>query len=91
MRRGDVVGVRGFPGKSQKGELSIFPREIKLLSSCLHMLPKDRIGLKDQEIRYRQRYLDMLVNTDVKKTFSIRSMVIQIMVLDIFKFEKIYS
>lgn len=74
LRRGDIVGVRGFPGKSQRGELSIFPKEIKLLATCMHMLPKGT-GLKDQEIRYRQRYLDMLINTDVKKTFEIRSKV----------------
>lgn len=75
LRRGDIVGVRGFPGKSQRGELSIFPKEVKLLSTCLHMLPKDRYGLKDQETRYRQRYLDLLINSDTTKTFEIRSKV----------------
>ena len=42
-RRGDIVGVVGYPGKSQKGELSIFPRSFQILSPCLHMLPKRRL------------------------------------------------
>merc|ERR1712185_826691 len=51
LRRGDIVGVKGTPGKSKKGELSIFPTEIQLLSPCLHMLPKGLGSLKDQEVR----------------------------------------
>ncbi|CAG8730564.1 3763_t:CDS:2, partial [Gigaspora rosea] len=62
IRRGDIVGVRGCPGKSKKGELSIFPKEVVLLSPCLHMLPKEYYGFKDQETRYRQRYLDLIMN-----------------------------
>ena len=51
VKRGDIVGVRGFPGKSKKGELSIFPQSMQLLSPCLHMLPKGHTGLKNQEVR----------------------------------------
>ena len=51
VKRGDIVGVRGFPGKSKKGELSIFPQSMVLLSPCLHMLPKGHTGLKNQEVR----------------------------------------
>mmetsp|Transcript_91451 Transcript_91451/g.295838 ORF Transcript_91451/g.295838 Transcript_91451/m.295838 type:complete len:570 (+) Transcript_91451:3-1712(+) len=76
IQRGDIIGVRGFVGKSNRGELSVFPREVKLLSTCLHMLPKDHQGLKDQEVRFRKRYLDMIVNEDVRKTFFIRSKII---------------
>jgi len=76
INRGDIMGVRGFVGKSNRGELSVFPREVKLLSTCLHMLPKDHQGLKDQEVRFRKRYLDMIVNEDVRKTFFIRSKII---------------
>eukprot|EP00928_Gymnodinium_smaydae_P028342 TRINITY_DN2162_c0_g2_i1.p2 TRINITY_DN2162_c0_g2~~TRINITY_DN2162_c0_g2_i1.p2 ORF type:complete len:555 (+),score=165.97 TRINITY_DN2162_c0_g2_i1:146-1810(+) len=76
INRGDVIGVRGFVGKSNRGELSIFPREVKLLSACLHMLPKDQQGLKDQEVRYRRRYLDLMINEDVRKTFFIRSKIV---------------
>lgn len=81
IRRGDIVGVKGYPGKSKNGELSIFPTEIILLSPCLHMLPFPKGdssvgGIKDQETRYRQRYLDLIVNHDVRRIFEIRSSVI---------------
>ena len=46
MKRGDIVGVEGFPGKSKKGELSIFPRALAVLAPCLHMLPKR--GIQNQ-------------------------------------------
>lgn len=76
LKRGDIVGVIGFPGKSKKGELSIFPSSLKLLSPCLHMLPKSYTGLKNQEVRYRQRYLDLILNNDTRRVFHIRSKVI---------------
>lgn len=47
-KRGDIVGVEGFPGKSKKGELSIFPKKFVVLSPCLHMPPSTHFGLKDQ-------------------------------------------
>jgi len=79
LRRGDVVGAVGFPGKSKKGELSIFPSEMVLLSPCLHMLPVGghHGGITNQETRYRQRYLDLIVNEDVRRTFEVRSAVIE--------------
>lgn len=76
INRGDIIGVRGAIGKSKKGELSIFPTEVRLLAPCLHMLPKDYSGLKDQETRYRKRYLDLIVNSDVRSTFVTRSRVL---------------
>jgi len=76
INRGDVVGIRGFIGKSQRGELSIFPREVKLLAACLHMLPKDYQGLKDQEVRYRKRYLDLMVNEEARATFYTRAKIV---------------
>ncbi|CDO66285.1 lysine--tRNA ligase [Plasmodium reichenowi] len=75
IRRGDIVGIVGFPGKSKKGELSIFPKETILLSACLHMLPM-KYGLKDTEIRYRQRYLDLLINESSRHTFVTRTKII---------------
>lgn len=48
LRRGDIIGVRGNPGKTKKGELSIIPIELTLLSPCLHMLPHLHFGLKDK-------------------------------------------
>ena len=77
LRRGDIVGVKGFPGKSRRGELSIFAESVTLLSVCFHMLPKERTGLKDQEIRYRQRYLDLLVNRSSVNVFRIRAQIIK--------------
>ncbi|PNH09083.1 Lysine--tRNA ligase [Tetrabaena socialis] len=76
-KRGDIVGVEGFPGKSKKGELSIFPRKFVVLSPCLHMPPSGHFGLKDQETRYRQRYLDLIANGEVRSIFFTRARVIQ--------------
>ncbi|CAO3588170.1 unnamed protein product [Absidia cylindrospora] len=76
LRRGDIVGVSGTPGKTKRGELSIFPKKIQLLSPCLRMLPKSNYGFKDQEQRYRQRYLDLIMNTNVRDKFITRSKII---------------
>jgi lysyl-tRNA synthetase, class II len=76
IKRGDIVGVVGFPGKSKKGELSIFPTKLILLAPCLHMLPTNRSGLKNQEIRYRQRYLDLILSPEVRRTFEVRTKII---------------
>jgi len=76
VRRGDIVGVTGSPGKSKKGELSIFPKSMQILTPCLHMMPKSHFGLKDQETRYRQRYLDLMLNDGVRRTFQNRAKVI---------------
>lgn len=76
IKRGDIIGVRGHIGKSKRGELSIFPSEVRLLSACYHMLPIDRFGLKDQELRYRQRYLDLILNDTAKLTFQTRTKVV---------------
>lgn len=76
LRRGDIVGIRGRPGKSKKGELSIQPKHIELLSPCLHMLPHLHFGLKDKETRFRQRYLDLILNETVRQKFCTRSRVI---------------
>ena len=81
LRNGDIIGVDGYPGKSRNGELSIFPVKISLLSPCLHMVPfakgtSNVGGITNMETRYRQRYLDLIVNADVRKTFEIRSSII---------------
>ncbi|CAH8359950.1 unnamed protein product [Eruca vesicaria subsp. sativa] len=116
VKRGDIVGVTGFPGKSKKGELSIFPRSFIVLSHCLYMMPRkaenvdgkkpensfpgkprkaenvsakkpekwipgqprnpDTYVLKDQESRYRQRYLDLMLNVEVRQIFRTRSSII---------------
>ncbi|KAJ1670927.1 lysyl-tRNA synthetase [Coemansia sp. RSA 1694] len=76
LRRGDIVGVRGFPAVSNSGELSICPRDITLLAPCLRTLPEKHSGLKDQETRYRQRYLDLIMNSDVRHKFIARSKIV---------------
>ncbi|XP_017064005.1 lysine--tRNA ligase isoform X1 [Drosophila eugracilis] len=76
LRRGDIIGVIGHPGKTKKGELSVMPTEIKLLSPCLHMLPHLHFGLKDKETRYRQRYLDLILNNKVRENFQVRAKII---------------
>lgn len=76
LKRGDIVGVTGYPGKSKKGELSIFPTDLQLLSPCLHMLPTGRSGLKNQEVRYRQRYLDLILSNDTRRVFETRAAII---------------
>jgi len=79
LRRGDIVGVVGNPGRTKKGELSIIPSELVLLAPCLHMLPHLHYGIKDKETRYRQRYLDLIINADVAKKFQVRAQIISYM------------
>ena len=74
---GDLVGVEGEVYMTEKGEVSILTKNYKLLAKCLHPLPNKYQGLKDTEIRYRQRYLDLIVNPHVKETFEKRSKVIK--------------
>ncbi|KAF8931480.1 lysyl-tRNA synthetase [Haplosporangium gracile] len=81
LRRGDIVGVRGVAGRTKPkkggdGELSIFPKDITLLSPCLRMLPTTHFGFKDQESRYRQRYLDLIMNNHVRDIFKTRAKII---------------
>jgi len=76
LRRGDIIGARGSPAMTKTGEFSLIPKEITLLSPCLHMLPTAQYGFKDQETRYRQRYLDLICNEHSRKTFYTRSKII---------------
>jgi len=77
IRRGDVVGVVGYAGRTKTGELSIAPKSIQQLSYCMHMLPTSVSKLKKQETRYRQRYLDMIINPDIKSIFMTRNFIIR--------------
>ncbi|THH10666.1 hypothetical protein EW145_g1167 [Phellinidium pouzarii] len=76
FRRGDIVGVKGTPSRTKKGELSISPSQMILLAPNLHQLPSTHFGLKDQETRYRQRYLDLILNDDTRRIFITRSRII---------------
>ncbi len=74
---GDIIGVTGEVFRTHKGEISIRVKEITLLTKSLQPLPEKWHGLKDQDLRYRQRYVDMIVNPDVRHTFMTRSRIIQ--------------
>jgi lysyl-tRNA synthetase, class II len=73
---GDLVGVHGFMFRSQKGELSLHVRSFEVLCKALYPLPDKWHGLTDVEKRYRQRYVDLIVNPDVRDTFVMRSRII---------------
>ena len=74
---GDIVGVAGFVFRTQTGEVSVHAKAITLLSKSLLPLPEKFHGLKDQDLRYRQRYVDLIVNPEVKRNFVIRSQFIK--------------
>ncbi|MCD7729870.1 MAG: lysine--tRNA ligase [Oscillospiraceae bacterium] len=73
---GDLVGVEGFVFRTRRGEISVHAQKITLLSKSLLPLPEKWHGLKDQDTRYRQRYVDLIVNPDVADTFKKRSKII---------------
>ncbi len=73
---GDIIGVEGTVFKTRMGEISIRVSEYTLLSKSLRPLPEKFHGLKDTDLRYRQRYLDLIVNSDVANTFILRSKII---------------
>lgn len=74
---GDIIGVKGVVFMTQKGEISVRASEIVLLSKSLKVLPEKFHGLNDQELRYRQRYLDLIMNPEVKDTFIKRSAILR--------------
>jgi len=77
MDMGDIIGVSGTVFRTQKGEMSIHIYDLTYLSKSLHPLPEKWHGLKDVELRYRQRYVDLIVNPEVKEVFVKRSRIIR--------------
>jgi len=75
---GDIIEVGGYPFVTNQGELSLHVSELSLLTKAISPLPEKFHGVTDKEIRYRQRYLDLIMNADVRKTFQIRSRVISL-------------
>ena len=73
---GDIIGIKGFVFKTKTGEISVHAKEVVLLSKSLQVLPEKFHGLKDQELRYRQRYVDLIVNPESRDTFIKRSRII---------------
>ena len=73
---GDIVGVEGIVVRTQRGQLSVAPRCLTLLAKAVRPLPEKFHGLSDKETRYRQRYVDLIVNEDVRETFRKRSAIV---------------
>ena len=75
---GDIIEVGGYPFVTNQGELSLHVSELKLLTKAISPLPEKFHGVTDKEIRYRQRYLDLIMNSEIRKTFQTRSKVISL-------------
>jgi len=75
---GDIIEVGGYPFVTGKGELSLHADSLKLLTKSIHPLPEKFHGITDKEIRYRKRYLDLIMNAEVRKTFQTRSRVVSL-------------
>jgi len=74
---GDIIGIKGFVFKTRTEEISIHAKEVVLLTKSLRPLPEKFHGLKDMDLRYRQRYVDLIVNPEVKDTFVLRSKILK--------------
>jgi len=74
---GDILGIRGKIFRTRRGEISVEVHNMKFLSKSLRPLPSQWYGLKDVDLRYRQRYVDLIVNPEVRRVFETRSMIIQ--------------
>ena len=74
---GDFIGITGFVFKTRTEEISIHAKEVTLLSKSLRPLPEKFHGLKDTDLRYRQRYVDLIMNPEVKETFILRSKILK--------------
>lgn len=74
---GDIIGIKGEVFRTKSGEISVRAKEVTLLTKSLQILPEKFHGLKDQDLRYRQRYVDLIVNPEVKETFILRSKIIK--------------
>ena len=74
---GDIIGVVGRVFRTGKGELTVWAQELRLLTKALRPLPDKYHGLHDTEVRYRQRYVDLIANEDTRKTFLLRSQIIE--------------
>jgi lysyl-tRNA synthetase class 2 len=75
---GDIIEATGYPFVTGKGELSLHITDLKLLTKAISPLPEKYHGIQDKELRYRQRYLDLIMNSEVKKIFHIRSKIISL-------------
>jgi lysyl-tRNA synthetase class 2 len=76
LNRGDIVGAKGYIYKTKKGELSIVPSVMQLLSPCLYMLPHTYVGIEDKELRYTNRHLDLMLDSNIRTIFIKRHKII---------------
>ncbi len=76
IRMGDVIGVSGWLGKTKVGEPSIFATDIIILAQCLHEIPKEHFAISDIDVKYRKRYLDMIINESTRYNLITRSKII---------------
>ena len=74
---GDIIGFKGFVFKTQTGEISVHVTELEMLAKSLLPLPEKYNGLQNQDLKYRLRHLDLIMNADVKKTFRVRSQILK--------------
>ncbi len=77
MDIGDIIGVKGFVFRTKTGEITVHTKELTLLTKSLKPLPEKFHGLQDTDVRYRQRYLDLIVNPEVRDTFVKRSQILR--------------
>ena len=75
---GDIIEAKGFPFVTKTGELTLHAKELNLVTKAIVPLPEKYHGLQDKELRYRQRYLDLIMNPDVKKVFFLRSRIVSL-------------
>jgi len=79
LDRGDIIGVEGAIGKTKRGEVSILVKKLQILTKCLQPMPNTFFGVKDRELKYRRRYLDLIVNPQSRRVFEIRARAIDAM------------
>jgi len=79
INTGDLIGAKGFVVRTKRGELSVWVKDFELLTKSVRPLPKEWFGLKDKELRYRKRYIDLIINPDVRKVFDTRSKIVNAM------------
>jgi lysyl-tRNA synthetase class 2 len=77
VRRGDIIGVSGYPTRTWRGELSVASTWLEILTPCLHMQPTAHFGLKDPETRFRMRCLDLIMGRRARRRFELRANVIR--------------
>ena len=77
MDIGDIIGIRGIVFTTKTGEISIHAKSVELLSKSLQILPEKFHGLTNTDMRYRQRYVDLIMNPEVKDTFIKRSQIVK--------------